>query len=108
MKMGTGSRRLGESGRGSEAVVGFGAFSPKRTWPDLGSTHVEPDPVAPRPPGEHEEETAPTPRGPPAGPDANRPRSRYGLDPLVLCRPGRPQEDRRRLRPPGRTGGAGR
>ena len=34
-----------------EAVIGLGAFSPKRTWSDLGSTYVEPVPVAPGNPG---------------------------------------------------------
>jgi hypothetical protein len=58
MKMGKREFTLVGSGIRVEAGFGFSAFSPKRTWSDLGSTHVEHDPVAPASDGEHEEETA--------------------------------------------------
>src|SRR4051794_31941429 len=101
MKMGPGSVILFVPGSQVEAVVGFGAPSPKRRWSDLGSTHVEPVPVAPAPHGEHEEETASTPEvSPPARTHHGDPR--HGLYPRLLRRVRRAQEDRRRLRPPRR------
>jgi hypothetical protein len=56
MKMGFKSFMLDVSGLGPEAVVGFGAFSPKTNMvPTSARRHVEPNPVAFRSPGEHEE-----------------------------------------------------
>src|SRR4051794_9102479 len=58
-------------------------------------------PCRPPAPGEHEEETAPTHEvNPPAR--TRRGGSRHGPDSRLLRRTGRPQEDRRRLRPPRR------
>ena len=68
MKMGFGQGILPGSGPGREAVLCLVRLSPKRTWPDLGSTHVEPDPVAPGPGGARRANCS-NPRGHPAGPD---------------------------------------
>ena len=93
--------------RGAEAGLCLVHPARERTWPDPDSTHVGPHPVAPGPPGSTQSKLLHALGvAPPARVTTGRPAMDVPARPLR--RPGRPQEDRRRLRPPRRARRRGR